>query len=201
MGDSLCISPSALPLAYPLSVQENLGCHQTIRAICSSWKVGTHRIVRTGVAELTPSVTGKTQMPSAEGPTHPQVQAEYGGQVQAKPVIGEMAQKVSEESKGVYIGYTRPQSKQGLSGHVWGWRKALCSLACLSLELLNLHVIVWEQGGSGPACLSSLVASQFISSYLELPLFSSDLSPHSPFSNAYILIYQTAHAYFLFPNF
>lgn len=76
----------------------------------------------------------------------------------------------------VYIGCTRPQCKQGPSGHVWGWAKMLCSLACLSLELLSLHVIVWEQEGSGKARLPSLVASKFISSCLEL-LFSSDLRP------------------------
>lgn len=97
-----------------------------------------------GPAELTPAMTGKTQMPSAESPTHPQGQA--------KPMIGEMAQRYPRNLR-VYIGYTRPQGKQGLNGHVWGWGKTLCSLACLSLELLNLHVIFWEQEGSGPASL------------------------------------------------
>lgn len=117
-------------------------------------------------------MTGKTQMPSAESPTHPQGQA--------KPMIGEMAQRYPRNLR-VYIGYTRPQGKQGLNGHVWDWGKTLCSLACLSLELLNLHVIFWEQEGSGPACLSSPVASQPISSCLELPLFSSDVGPHPLF--------------------
>lgn len=49
-----------------------------------------------GPAELTPTVTGKTQMPFAEGHTPPQ------GQVWAKPMIGDTAQKVSVESKGIY---------------------------------------------------------------------------------------------------
>lgn len=44
-----------------------------------------------GPAELTPAVTGKTQMPSAEGPTQPQ------GQVQAST-----RKKTSADSKGIY---------------------------------------------------------------------------------------------------
>lgn len=82
---------ASLPF-LPSFVWENLETHQTSRAICGRQKVGTQHFVGSGLeeqevaspAELTPAVTGKTQMPSTEGPTHPQ------GQVQAKPMIGDM---------------------------------------------------------------------------------------------------------------
>lgn len=110
-SDGRSIPLMSLPLLHhaasslPSFVRENLGTHQTPRAICGRQRVGTHRIfVRSGLeeqevagpAELTPAATGETQMPSAEGHTHPQ------GQVRARPMIGDMAQKVSVESEGIY---------------------------------------------------------------------------------------------------
>lgn len=61
---SLCRTSSCYLSPHPLFVPETLGCHQTTRAICARWKVGTHRIMAgqevAGPDEMTPAVTGET---------------------------------------------------------------------------------------------------------------------------------------------